>query len=68
MALIGVIFWLAIIVGVIVLVRWLVVSSGRGGLEAAGDPMDILKRRYARGEINREQFEQMKKDLEGHGG
>jgi len=27
-------------------------------------PLDIIKKRYAKGEITREQFEQMKKDLE----
>ena len=30
---------------------------------AAEDPLTILKRRYARGELTREQFEQMKRDL-----
>lgn len=29
------------------------------------DPLRILKERYARGEITREEFEQMKRDLEG---
>lgn len=32
-----------------------------GGSETA---LDILKKRYARGEISKEEFEQMKKDLE----
>ena len=30
-----------------------------------GSPLDILKRRYAKGEITREEYERMKKDLEG---
>ena len=28
-------------------------------------PLDILKRRYAKGEVTKNEFEQMKKDLEG---
>lgn len=29
-----------------------------------GDPLAILKQRYARGELTREQYEQMKRDLQ----
>lgn len=34
--------------------------EGRSG----ESPLDILKRRYARGQITREQFEQMRHDIE----
>jgi putative membrane protein len=32
--------------------------------EAGGDALEILKARYARGELTREQFLQMKQDIE----
>ena len=58
-------FWVAVIVGMIFLIRWLVVST-RGGVSGArseDSALEILKRRYARGEINKEEFEEKKKDL-----
>ena len=36
--------------------------SGSGGSES---PLEIAKRRYAQGEISREQFEQIRRDLNG---
>jgi putative membrane protein len=58
-------FWIAIIVGIIFLIRWLFVSTGaRGhGTISEDSPLEILKRRYARGEINKEEFEQKRRDL-----
>jgi len=58
-------FWIAVIVGIVFLIRWLVVSVKAGGQAGtAGDSaLEILKRRYARGEINKEEFEEKKKDL-----
>jgi putative membrane protein len=57
-------FWGLIIVGLILVVRWLW-DHGRSGTGAGtGDaPLDILKRRYARGEITKEEFDRMKQDL-----
>jgi Predicted membrane protein len=55
------VFWGALIVGAILVVRLL---GGVPGREAHASPLDILKRRYASGEITREQYEQMRKDLE----
>ncbi len=58
-------FWVAVIVGIILLIRWIFVSTGtRGrGTTSADSALEILKRRYARGEINKEEFDQKKKDL-----
>ncbi len=54
-------FWGALIVGVVVLVRALGGGSGR---RWHASPIDVLKRRYAAGEITREQYEQIRQDLE----
>ena len=60
-----VVFWIAVIVGIIFLIKWLVISTGTGGRIARSEDsaLEILKRRYARGEINKEEFEEKKKDL-----
>ena len=56
------VLWGALIVGAILVVR-LLTGGVRGG-DVQASPLDILKRRYASGEITREQYEQMRKDLE----
>jgi putative membrane protein len=54
-------FWGVVIVGVILLIR----SVSGGHLGPWHDtPLNLLKRRYASGQITREQYEQMRKDLE----
>ncbi len=62
------IFWAVVIVGIVFLIRWLVTAGtpeqrpGTGpGTESA---LDILKRRYARGEINKQEFEEMRRELQ----
>jgi len=58
-------FWIAVIVGIVFLIRWLVVSSGTDGRRANSQDsaLEILKRRYAQGEINKEEFMEKRKDL-----
>lgn len=56
-----IILWGLAIVGAIYLVK-LVAGGVRGG-EAKETAMDILRKRYARGEITKEEFEKMKGDL-----
>ncbi|HLB13922.1 MAG TPA: SHOCT domain-containing protein [Burkholderiales bacterium] len=53
-------FWILVILGIVVLVKWLA-SDGAPRTEKRA--LDILKERYAKGELTREQFEQMKRDV-----
>jgi len=58
--------WLLIVGGIVWLVVWLVRNmSGTTQPTRTDAAIEILKARYARGEITKEQFNEMKKDLEG---
>ena len=53
-------FWGLIVVGIVLMIRWLL-SQGK---ETRSDSaLEILRQRYARGEINKEEFDVKKKDL-----
>lgn len=58
-------FGIALVVGIFFLFRGSWGSMGRfgPGYIQGDSPLDVLKKRYARGEINKEEFEQKKKDL-----
>ncbi|MFH2012903.1 MAG: SHOCT domain-containing protein [Pseudomonadota bacterium] len=58
-------FWVLIIVLVVLLIRWLLASGHVKTLGASQEDtaLEILKKRYAKGEINKEEFEEKKKDL-----
>jgi putative membrane protein len=57
-------FWIAVIVGIIFLIRWISLLTDKRHATKPGDSaIEILKRRYAKGEINKEEFEEKKKDL-----
>ncbi len=55
--------WLLLIIGIVLFIVWLVNSSRNTGNKDL-TPIEIARRRYARGEITREEFEGIKKDLE----
>jgi len=54
-------FWALVITGGVFLVRYLV-RQGRAGNHQES-ALEILKRRYAQGEIEKEEFEAKRKDL-----
>ncbi len=56
-------FWILIIVGVIVVVRWIMDQGKPNWLRTEETALDILKKRYASGEIDKEQFETVKREL-----
>lgn len=55
-----VLFWGVLIIGGVFIVRWLM-EQGFGHREDTA--LEILKKRYARGEINKQEFEERKRDL-----
>ena len=54
-------FWIVIAILVVVVLGWLL----RGGKTdtRSSSSLDILKERYAKGEISKEEFEEMKRDI-----
>jgi putative membrane protein len=61
---IGLIFNLAILIGIVVLIVWAVKRLTSGNLSSGTQtPREILQLRYARGEITRDQYQQMLSDL-----
>lgn len=61
------IFWVLVIVGLVFLIKWLIqtTSSGKTAEQTGSRAVEILKERYARGEIDKAEFESKKKDLLG---
>jgi putative membrane protein len=55
-------FWALVITGIVLGIRWLI-RQGRS--EVSDSALEILRQRYARGDINREEFEAKRRDLQG---
>ena len=61
------IFWVLVIVGLVFLIKWLIQSTGsrKTNGTSGSTAIEILKERFARGEIDKAEFESRKKDLSG---
>ncbi|HOO89224.1 MAG TPA: SHOCT domain-containing protein [Syntrophales bacterium] len=57
----GIVMWILLLIAVVLIV-YALMRTLKGGAEET--PLDVLKKRYAKGEISKEQFDGMKKDLE----
>ncbi len=60
----SILFWVLVIAGAVLIVKW-VMERNKDEPSSNESPLDLLKKRYARGELDRETFERMKKDIEG---
>jgi len=56
-------FLILIIAAVVLGVRWFMNEGKLTGLRKEATPLDILKKRYASGETDKEEFEAMKEEL-----
>lgn len=60
-----VLWWILLILGIVVLAKWLFSSVPVDGRSSRKRSLEILEERYARGEIDRNEFEIKKQDLSG---
>lgn len=61
---IAMVSWLLLLAGVVFLIVWAFQRFRPGnGSKAEESALEILKKRYARGEISREEFEEKKRDI-----
>lgn len=60
-----IVFWILVLVGLVFFIKWLIQSTshGRTGGDRSNRALEILKERYARGEIDNTEFQTMKTNL-----
>lgn len=58
-----ILFWVVVIAGVVVAVRWWAPTRQNDRSLGSETALDILEKRYARGEIDQAEYEQKRQDL-----
>ena len=56
-------FWIVLIIVIVWAVRYIARPNQHKSSSSEESALDILKKRYAKGEIDRDEFEQKKRDL-----
>ncbi|MGK9368385.1 SHOCT domain-containing protein [Melioribacter sp. Ez-97] len=59
----GWIFWLIVIAVIVYLIIKITNQKQTDNIYPKETPLEILKKRYAKGEISKEEFERIKKDI-----
>jgi putative membrane protein len=65
--LIVILFWGLVIAAIVLAIRWLIRADRRGSREgpATPDALEVLRQRYARGEIDEAEYERRRAVLKG---
>ena len=61
-SIVGMLFWIALLVALILLIIWLY-KKVTGQATNGGSALEILKKRFAKGEITKKEFESIKKEI-----
>lgn len=60
---VGAAFWILIIVGGILLAKWFLEQEASQATNGGESAQEILKKRYAKGEMDKDEFEERKRTL-----
>lgn len=58
-----ILWWVLVIAGIVALVKWMTASYGGGRGNGGDKALDLLRQRYARGEIDEQEFQKIKREL-----
>ncbi len=60
----GIFMWILLVAVAVALIYYIFVQNKKNPDSTKEDPMEILKKRYAKGEISKEEFDRRKKEIE----